>query len=378
MACRFPGLANSPEAFWNVLSRGQDVVTEIDESRWSKDFYHHADANQAGRSYTWAAGVIDNIDAFDADFFGISPREAAQMDPQQRILLEMVWEALEDGGQVPARLAKSDCGVYIGISGTDYANSRLDDPASGDAYTMTGGTLSIAANRISYLFDLQGPSMSIDTACSSSLVALHQACQSIWRGESSMAIAGGINLLLVPFSFIGFSRASMLSPRGRCRAFDASGDGYVRSEGGAVLFLKPLAQAKADGDPIHATIVASGVNSDGRTKGLSMPSSAAQESLLRQVYGDAHLDPADLAYVEAHGTGTAAGDPQEAGAIGAGAGSGPAAGAPPADRLRQDQRRPPGAGLRHGRGGQVHTRAGTRRDTQDPAPRAAQPQHSLR
>ena len=316
MACRFPGLANDPDAFWKILADGKDVVTQIDDSRWSKEHYFHADPKQVGRTYTWAAGVVDNIDSFDAEFFGISPREAAQMDPQQRLLLEMVWEALEDGGQVPARLAQSNCGVYIGISGTDYANSRIDDPASGDAYTMTGGTLSIAANRISYLFDLLGPSMVIDTACSSSLVALHQACQSIWRGETDAAIAGGINLLLVPFNFIGFARASMLSPRGRCRAFDASGDGYVRSEGGAVLYLKPLAQAKADGDRIHAVIAASGVNSDGRTKGLSMPSSAAQERLLRQVYGDAGLDPANLLYLEAHGTGTAAGDPQEARAIG--------------------------------------------------------------
>lgn len=316
MACRFPGLANTPDEFWKLLSEGRDAVTEVDDSRWSKEHYFHADRKQPGRSYTWAAGVLEDIDKFDADFFGISPREAAQMDPQQRLLLEMVWEALEDGGQVPENLARSDCGVYIGISGTDYANSRIDDPASGDAYTMTGGTLSIAANRISYLFDLCGPSMAIDTACSSSLVALHQACQSIWNGETTAAITGGINLLLIPFNFIGFSRASMLSPRGRCRAFDATGDGYVRSEGGAILYLKPLAQAKADGDPVHAVITATGVNSDGRTKGLSMPSSEAQERLLRQIYARPDLDPSGLVYVEAHGTGTAAGDPQEARAIG--------------------------------------------------------------
>ena len=298
------------------MSEGRDVVTEVDETRWSKDYYYHGDRQQVGRSYTWSAGVLNDIDRFDADFFGISPREATQMDPQQRLLLEMVWEALEDGAQIPDSLAKTDCGVYIGISGTDYADSRLDDPASGDAYTMTGGTLSIAANRISYMFDLCGPSMAIDTACSSSLVALHQACHSIWSAETSMALAGGIHLLLTPFSFIGFSRASMLSPRGRCRAFDAGADGYVRAEGGAVLFLKSLARAEADGDPIRAVIAASGVNSDGRTKGLSMPSSAAQEQLLLQVHRGAGLDPSDLVYLEAHGTGTAAGDPQEASAIG--------------------------------------------------------------
>ena len=316
MSCRFPGLANSPEDFWKILSEGRDVVTEVDASRWSKEHFFHENQQQIGRSYTWSAGILEHIDKFDAEFFGISPREAAQMDPQQRLLLEMVWEALEDGAQIPERLSQSNCGVYIGISGTDYANSRLDDPASSDAYTMTGGTLSIAANRISYLFNLHGPSMAIDTACSSSLVALHQACQSIWGGETNSAIAGGINLLLTPFNFIGFSRASMLSPTGLCRAFDASGDGYVRAEGGAIVYLKPLARAKRDGDPIHAVIAATGVNSDGRTKGLSMPNTSAQERLLREVYSAAKLNPQDLVYLEAHGTGTAAGDPQEAGAIG--------------------------------------------------------------
>ena len=316
MACRFPGGASSPTAFWRCLTEARDLVTEIDESRWSKEYYYHPDPRTPGRSYTWSAGVLDDVDRFDADFFGISPREASEMDPQQRILLELVWEALEDGGQVPEGLAGSDCAVYVGISGTDYANRRLDDPGSGNAYVMTGGTLSIAANRISYVFDLHGPSMAVDTACSSSLVALHQACHSIRRGESATAIAGGVNLLMTPFNFIGFSKASMLSPSGRSRAFDAAADGYVRSEGGAVVFLKLLSQARRDGDPIHALILGSAVNSDGRTRGLSMPSTRAQAELLESAYRDAGVDPADLAYVEAHGTGTAAGDPREAGALG--------------------------------------------------------------
>ena len=316
MACRFPGGASSPAAFWNCLREGRDLVTEIDGSRWSKEYYYHPNPRTPGRSYTWSAGVLGDVDRFDADFFGISPREANEMDPQQRILLELAWEALEDGGQVPERLAGSDCAVYIGISGTDYANSRVDDPGSGNAYAMTGGTLSIAANRISYVFDLHGPSMAVDTACSSSLVALHQACQSIRRGESATALAGGVNLLMTPFNFIGFSKASMLSPSGRSRAFDAAGDGYVRSEGGAVVFLKPLLQARRDGDPIHALILGSAVNSDGRTRGLSMPNTRAQAELLESAYRNAGVDPADLAYVEAHGTGTAAGDPREASALG--------------------------------------------------------------
>ena len=316
MACRFPGGASSPGTFWDCLAQGRDLVGAIDERRFGTEYYYHPNPRAPGRSYTWSAGVLDDIDRFDAAFFGIAPREAAEMDPQQRLLLELTWEALEDGAQVPERLAGSDCSVHIGISSTDYANSRIDDPGSGDAYAMTGGTLSIAANRISYVFDLHGPSMAVDTACSSSLVALHQACQGIWRGESTLALAGGVNILMTPFSFIGFSKASMLSPTGRCRAFDAEGDGYVRAEGGAVVFLKSLARARRDGDPIHALILGSAVNSDGRTRGLSMPNPDAQERLLESAYADAGVDPRELAYVEAHGTGTAAGDPQEARAIG--------------------------------------------------------------
>ena len=328
MACRFPGGASSPEAFWESLAKGRDLVGRIDERRWGTEYYYHPNPQTPGRSYTWSAGVLDDIDRFDAAFFGISPREAAEMDPQQRLLLELAWEALEDGAQVPERLSGSDCAVYIGISSTDYANSRIDDPGSGDAYAMTGGTLSIAANRISYVFDLHGPSMAVDTACSSSLVALHQACLGIWRGGSASALAGGVNILMTPFSFIGFSKASMLSPTGRCRAFDAAGDGYVRAEGGAVVYLKPLSRARRDGDPVHALILGSAVNSDGRTRGLSMPNPDAQEELLASAYADAGVDPKKLVYVEAHGTGTAAGDPQEARAIGRVLAGGRAAGDP--------------------------------------------------
>ncbi|MGB0848788.1 MAG: acyltransferase domain-containing protein, partial [Thiolinea sp.] len=210
----------------------------------------------------------------------------------------------------------TDCAVYVGIASTDYLNRRVDDPASMDAYTMTGNTASIASNRISYIYDLHGPSVSVDTACSSSLVAVHHACQSIRSGEASMAIAGGVNMLLHPFAFVGFSQASMLSERGRCRTFDADGDGYVRAEGAAVLFLKPLSQAEADGDPIHGVIVASGINSDGRTNGLTVPSANQQGNLLRKVYAQAGVNVDDLVYLEAHGTGTAVGDPIETKAIG--------------------------------------------------------------
>lgn len=315
MAFRLPGDQSKSDEFWQALKDGKDLVGEIDDSRWGKDTHYHPRKSEAGKSYTWAAGVLSRIDEFDAEFFGISPREACQMDPQQRLLLELSWEALENGAQNPARLAGSHCAVYVGIAGTDYSHRRIDDPSNADSYTMTGSTASIASNRISYVFDFHGPSMSVDTACSSSLVALHQACRSLWDGEASSALVGGVNMLLHPFPFIGFSRASMLSVDGRCKTFDASGNGYVRSEGSAVFYLKPLSAAERDGDPIHAVILNTGVNSDGRTNGITVPSAEAQAELLRRVYAEIDLSPLDLAYLEAHGTGTAVGDPLETRAL---------------------------------------------------------------
>ena len=315
MACRFPGEANSPESYWNILKNGKDVVTEINSDRWGTNYYQHPDKKEPGKSYTFAAGVLPQVDEFDASFFGISPREAAQMDPQQRLLLELTWEALEDGQKKPDSIAGSQCAVYVGIASTDYAHRRMDDLSSLDPYSMTGNTASIASNRISYIFDLHGPSVSVDTACSSSLVALHQACNAIWNGDAPMAITGGVNMLLHPFGFVGFSKASMLSPHGRCRAFDASGDGYVRSEGSAILFLKPLEDAERDDDPIHAVIVDTGINCDGRTNGITLPSTDGQASLLDSIYKRSGVNPEDLTYVEAHGTGTVVGDPLEANAL---------------------------------------------------------------
>ena len=266
---------------------------------------------------TFSAGVLSRIDEFDAEFFGISPREAAWLDPQQRLLLELAWEAMENGGMPPSSLAGSDCAVYVGISGFDYGNRSLDDLSSFSAHTMTGNTLSIAANRLSYVFDLHGPSMAIDTACSSSLVALHQACNSLRAGDASMAMVGGVNMLIHPYPFIGFSKASMLSARGRCHAFDASGDGYVRAEGGAVLLIKPLVKAQTDGDRIHAVILATGANADGgRKTALTIPSGEGQIELMRSVLARAGIGAADVDYLEAHGTGTAIGDPIETSAIG--------------------------------------------------------------
>jgi phthiocerol/phenolphthiocerol synthesis type-I polyketide synthase C len=314
-SCRFPG-ASDLEAFWQLLLAGSDAVSEVDAQRWSTRFYYHPNQAEPGKSYTWSAGLLSGVDLFEPAFFGISPREAAQMDPQQRLLLELVWHAIEDAG-IPARkLAGNSTGVYIGGASTDYRDLRLGDPATGDQYSMTGGTLSILANRISYVFDLHGPSFTVDTACSSSLVALNAACEALREGRIASAIVGGVNLLLTPYPFLGFCRASMLSRRGRCFAFDERADGYVRGEGGGVVLLKPLAQALADGDPVRAVIRGTGVNSDGRTIGLSMPSDAAQAGLIRSVCERAGVMPDDLAFFEMHGTGTPAGDPIEAAAVG--------------------------------------------------------------
>src|SRR6266404_1517397 len=314
-SCRFPG-ASGLEAFWRLLISGTDAVTEVDAERWSTRFYYHPSRGEPGKSYTWSAGLLSEVGWFEPAFFGISPREAAQMDPQQRLLLELVWHAVEDAGIPASKLAGSATGVYIGASSTDYRDLRLGDPASGDSYFMTGGTLSILANRVSYVFDLHGPSLAVDTACSSSLVALHEPCESIRGGRIASAIVGGVNLLLAPYPFLGFCRASMLSSRGRCFAFDERADGYVRGEGGGVMLLKPLRQALADGDPIRAVILGTGVNSDGRTIGLSLPSETAQAALIRSVYQRAGVTPDDLAFFEMHGTGTPAGDPIEAAAVG--------------------------------------------------------------
>jgi phthiocerol/phenolphthiocerol synthesis type-I polyketide synthase C len=314
-SCRFPG-ADNLDDFWQLLASGGDAVTEVDDKRWSTRFFYHPKRNEPGKSYTWSAGLISGVDLFEPSFFGISPREAAQMDPQQRLLLELVWHALEDAGIPPSKVSGNAAGVYIGASATDYSDLRLGDPAGADSYFMTGSTLSILANRISYVFDLHGPSLAVDTACSSSLVALHHACEAIRTGSIATAIVGGVNLLLAPYPFIGFSRASMLSQRGHCFAFDERADGYVRGEGGGVLLLKRLDAALADNNPIRAVILATGVNSDGRTIGLSLPSETAQASLLRSVHIRAGISPDKLAFFEMHGTGTAAGDPIEAAAVG--------------------------------------------------------------
>ena len=310
---RFPGGANSPEALWDTLRSGRDAVSDVDGQRWDLG-WHNPNRERAGRVYTRACGMLDQVDRFDADFFGISPREARQIDPQQRLLLELAWEAFESAGISPRAVAGRDVGVYVGISSNDYA--QMSGAGWPDAYSNIGVSFSIAANRLSYVFDLHGPSQAIDTACSSSMVAIHQACQAISRGECDSALAGGVSVLCDIRPWLGFSRASMLSPDGRCKSFDESGNGYVRSEGGGLLLLKPLAAAERDNDDIRAVIRATGANSDGRTMGLAMPNGDAQASLLEDMYSSAGISPEDVFYVEAHGTGTAVGDPIECSALG--------------------------------------------------------------
>jgi acyl transferase domain-containing protein/acyl carrier protein len=329
MAFRFPGDLADEHSLWAALKDGRDLVTQVQPERWATAELQHPKRAEPGRSITFKAGVLSGIDQFDAGFFGISSREAAWLDPQQRLLLELAWEAIENGGRAPSTLKGSDCAVYVGISTLDYGTRGLVDLAVLSPHFMTGNTLSVAANRLSYFFDLRGPSVAVDTACSSSLVALHHACNSLRTGESSMALVGGVNLLLHPYPFVGFTKASMLSANGRCRAFDAAGDGYVRAEGGAVLLIKPLARALADGDNVHAVIRATGVNADGARKtGITIPSSEGQADLMRAVLQRSGLGALDVDFVEAHGTGTAVGDPVEAAAIGAVYGQGRPAGQP--------------------------------------------------
>ena len=236
-ACRLPGASNIA-ALWDLLSAGRCAVSTIPPDRWPLERFRHPRVTERGRSYTWAAGVLSDIWGFDPGVFGISPREAEQMDPQQRLLLELAFEACEDAGFAPSRLAGTRTGVYVGTSAADYSTIGFHDPSLADGYFATGNALSIVANRLSYIFDLHGPSFAVDTACSASVVALHEAAQALARGEVDAALVGGVNILAGPYGFLTFSQATMLSPTGLCRAFSAGADGYVRAEGGVVLVLK--------------------------------------------------------------------------------------------------------------------------------------------
>ncbi|WHA42592.1 type I polyketide synthase [Agrobacterium larrymoorei] len=312
---RTPSAANVDELF-DLLKDGRCAVTSVPRDRWSMARFWHPVPGTPGKAYTFAAGVIDDIHSFDPAVFGLTAREAMYMDPQQKLLLQLVWRALEDAALDPADFQKQRVGVYVGASSLDSGNTYIEDPASGSPYFMTGNTLSIIANRISHVFGLNGPSLTIDTACSSSLVALDQAVRALQTGEIDTAIVGGVNILAHPFSFIGFSQARMLSPEGLCRAYGENGEGYVRSEGGGVVILRASEHAAANGDRSYASIRATGLNSAGRTNGISLPSRESQAQLLKSIYDQNGLDPNDLAFIEGHGTGTKVGDPAELWAIG--------------------------------------------------------------
>ena len=318
MACRFPGNANSPEQFWALLREGVDAIRQVPEDRWNLEEYYSEDLTSPGKMNTRRGGFLERVDGFDPLFFGISPREAEQMDPQQRLMLELSWEALEDAGIVPSTLQGSRAGVFCGVLFTDYALLQSSiGPESVTDHTSTGNAACIVSNRISYVLGLQGPSMTVDTACSSSLVAVHLACHSLRRGECSAALAGGVNLMLDPATTVGFSKLGAMSPGGQCRTFDAQANGYVRGEGGGLVVLKRLSHALRDGDPIYCVIRGSAVNNDGASNGLTAPNPKAQEVILEDACLRAGVDPVTIHYVEAHGTGTPLGDPIEASALGA-------------------------------------------------------------
>ncbi|HEY3885118.1 MAG TPA: beta-ketoacyl synthase N-terminal-like domain-containing protein, partial [Vicinamibacterales bacterium] len=316
LGCRFPG-GGGPAAFWRLIRDGRDAISEVPAERWDCTHLYDPDPSTPGKMSTRWGGFVDEIDRFDARFFGVAPREAPFIDPQQRLLLEVAWEALEDAGLAVDRLAGSRTGVFIGIGSHDYSLLGWSELSTISAYTGPGTSASIAANRISYLFDFHGPSIAVDTACSASLVAAHLACQSLWAGESTIALVGGVNALLLPVGTIGLSKAGAMARDGRCKVFDARADGYVRSEGAGVVVLKPLSRALADRDAIYGSILGTAVNANGRTNGLMAPNGRAQEAVIREAWQQANVSPGLADYVEAHGTGTQLGDPIEAKALGA-------------------------------------------------------------
>ena len=317
IGCRFPGGVNNAELLWKLLVEGREAVSEVPPDRWNVERFYDAEPGVAGKSIARRGGFVDGLDQFDPQFFGISPREAPYVDPQHRLLLETAWEAIEDAGIVLDLERGTDLALFMGVSHNDYQiiQGTPWDSSSISPHSPTGTAHSIAANRISYCFNLRGPSVALDTACSSALTAVHSACEYIWAGRGEAALAGGVTVMITPGGFIGFSQASMLSPDGHCRAFDAGANGFVRGEGAGVVVLKRLSKALADGDSIYAVIVGTAINQDGHTNGISLPSAEAQARLVRDACKDAGVPPSRINFVEAHGTGTAVGDPIEAHAL---------------------------------------------------------------
>lgn len=317
MACRFPGNADSPEALWELLKNGGDGIVEVPQERWDAEMFYDPDPEVSGKMYTKHGGFLSDIDRFDPAFFGISPREADSLDPHQRLLLQVSWEALENGGLDPNALYGSRTGVYVGISNFEYGAQILwpEDPANITAYSGTGGSLGVTAGRLSYTFGFTGPSMIIDTACSSSLVSTHLAMQALRLGECDLALSAGVNLIFGPQTHINFCKARMLAPDGHCKTFSEDADGYARGEGVGVLLLKRLSDAERDGDTILAVLRGSAVNQDGPSGGLTVPNGPSQVNVIRAALENARVSPDEVGYIEAHGTGTPLGDPIEIGAL---------------------------------------------------------------
>ena len=318
MSVRFPG-ADNPSEYWDLLCSGRTAIGNVPEDRWNPDRFYNPDPKNPGTTYVRTGGFLRGaMDEFDAAFFGISPREAIWMDPQQRLLLEVAWEAFEDAGIAPDKLTGSSTGVFVGgftldsllLHSSPFNRSKLS------SHSATGSSMTMLANRLSYCFDFRGPSMSIDTACSGSLVAFHLACQALRQGECTLALAGGVNVMLVPDYWIVMAKGQFLARDGFSKTFDDAADGYARGEGAGLVLLKPLEAALRDHDPIYAVVRGTAVNHDGRTNGIAAPNPDAQEALIRQVYSQARVPFDQVRYVEAHGTGTAVGDPIEVSVLG--------------------------------------------------------------
>ncbi|MEM9509148.1 MAG: beta-ketoacyl synthase N-terminal-like domain-containing protein, partial [Cyanobacteria bacterium P01_E01_bin.35] len=317
MGCRFPGGADTPEAFWDLLVNGVDAISEVPGDRWNLEDYYDVNPATLGKMHTRYGGFVEGLKEFDAEFFGISPREANSLDPQQRLLLEVTWSALENAGVIPHTEKAKNTGVFVGISSSDYSQLLLErEHTEIDAYLATGNSHSTAAGRISYLLGFTAPSMAVDTACSSSLVAVHLACKSLRDRECNIAVTGGVHRLIIPEFTINFSQARMLSVDGRCKTFDAAADGFTRGEGCGMVVLKRLADAERDSDRILAIIKSSAVNQDGKSSGLTVPNGVSQQTVIRQALANSGVTAEDIDYIEAHGTGTSLGDPIEITALG--------------------------------------------------------------
>ena len=318
IGCRFPGSSNDVNKFWDLLKNGKDAIVDVPKDRWDRHTFYNEERSFSGKTVSQRGGFIDNFDQFDPRFFGITPREATFMDPQQRVLMEVSWEAMEDAGIVTEKYSGSDTGVFIGAFTLDYQHVQfdLDHLDQIDLHSATGSMMTLVANRLSYVYNFTGPSLAIDTACSGSLVAIHTACQNIRNKECKMAIAGGVLLNFAPQYTIAESRGGFLSPDGTCKTLDESANGYVRGEGAAVVVLKSLKDAVADNDQIYSVILGSAVNQDGQTSGITVPNGDAQKAAIKKACEQAEIELREVQYIEMHGTGTPVGDPIEANALG--------------------------------------------------------------